>query len=119
LVLVTSQRFTELDVDIAQRAHSHGIKVFFVRNKIQSDIKQEMKRRKTDYETTVAIVREILEKEFRPRMLEMKAGDVRLHLIDSRAFVDTKKHQHDEQLLGQNILRALPTGRGEKVEEKM
>ena len=72
------------------------------------------RRRSESYEDIFAIVRNKLEKAFQPGMLKAHAGDVKLHLIDARAYVDQGLHQHDEHLLGVNIINALPTGRGER-----
>ena len=119
LVIVTASRFTSLDMDIAKQASADKIKVFYVRNRVQIDVENEMRKRKTKlYKETFAIVRGTLDDAYRQVLLDLRAGDVKLHLIDTRAFVDNDLPKHDEQLLQCNIINALPTGRGEQLREE-
>lgn len=43
LILVCASRFTENDVMIAQQAKNNGVTVFFVRNKVGSDVDSSMR----------------------------------------------------------------------------
>ena len=105
-------------MDIARRAHVDGIKVFFVRNKVQIDVEQEMRRSKIKlYNEALATMRGALDGAFQSVISELRFEQIKLYLIDTRAFVDDQLHQHDEHLLYSNIINALLVGRGGQLEE--
>ncbi|CAM2107924.1 unnamed protein product [Caretta caretta] len=57
-IIVTSKRFTSCDADLAQEIQKMGKKFYFVRSKVDEDLRNERRKRNYDQETTLQTIRD-------------------------------------------------------------
>ncbi|CAM5124899.1 unnamed protein product [Natator depressus] len=57
-IIVTSKRFRSCDADLAQEIQKMGKKFYFVRSKVDEDLRNESRKRNYDRETTLQTIRD-------------------------------------------------------------
>jgi len=99
IILVTVNCFSELDLNIAVKAHSVGIPVFFVRNKVDVDI-ESRRRRLPDPKPTELEIREILRAEYQKnlndQLKDKSIGAQQVYVVNTRAFLEDSVLKNDE-----------------------
>jgi len=106
LLVVTSDRFSEIDLDIAKNAAIWGVPVVFVRNKID----QALASRKKDAPsgTSEQKLKDDLRADITTKIITQlqKIGleDRKLYLVSSWAYLDTSITEMDEKSLVEDII---------------
>eukprot|EP00026_Physarum_polycephalum_P014515 Phypoly_transcript_15037.p1 GENE.Phypoly_transcript_15037~~Phypoly_transcript_15037.p1 ORF type:complete len:259 (+),score=27.71 Phypoly_transcript_15037:86-862(+) len=103
LLIVTDDRFLQVDLDIAKEAVEWKVPVFFVRNKADAAL-QSKRRRCKDTDDIKFMLRTEVSKSILPQLERYGLHDRRIYIISSWAFIDSTIETMDEQTLLVDII---------------
>jgi len=106
LLVITSDRFTEIDLDIAKKAASWGVPVVFVRNKLDQAFASRKRSAPagTSEQQIINALRADITKAIIPQLHRVGLEDRKLYLISSWAFLDRSITEMDEKTLVEEIV---------------
>lgn len=103
LMVVTNQRFTQIDLDIASLAKQWGVPVFFVRSKSDMDLESKFWNKGLSKEAAIQELISEVGKNIRQQLQTVGMADRSIYIVSSRALVDPQFTKIDEDKLIQDF----------------
>jgi GTP-binding protein EngB required for normal cell division len=115
LVIVTSNRFSEIDLEVARMAKEWSVPVFFVRNKSDADIESKSFNKGLSVTEAVEELKSEVSKDIRQQLREIGLADRSIYVVSTRAFYQPDRFTPiDESRLVQDVCTMAMQRRGAK-----